>query len=181
MGEARQRGEGVIHINYLQTTLTFPISSSHLQLLLSQERTRGQNKQSRQLWLTLGLRSPCPLLYAPHPTALSATENPSPSPACPSGRHNILKPKCCAPVSCHIRQPKAALAKGHWINMFFSAVSRTQPRHLLKSVLWHVLHRSLRSWVTRSLGGPSKSAAKLKWSTATSAPRGPMMSETGGR
>lgn len=71
-------------------------AASTSQPLLSQERTRGHSKQSGQLWLTVGLSSPCPVLHAPHPTALSATENPSPSPACPSRRHNILKPKCCA-------------------------------------------------------------------------------------
>lgn len=101
------------------------------------------------------------------------------SPGLPPRGHNVLKPKCCASVSCHLRQLKAALAKGHLINMFFYAVSRTQPRHLLKSLLRHVLHQSLRSWVTRSLGCSSKNAAKLKRSTTTSAPHG-MVRETGG-
>lgn len=146
---------------------------------MAQERTRGHSKQSRHLWLSVGLRAS--VSHGHHPRSLSATKNPRPSPACPPRGHNILKTKCCAPVSCHTRELEAALAKGHLINMFFYAVSRTQPRHLLKSVLWHVLHRSLRSWVTRSLGCSSESAAKLKRSTPTPAPHRPMMSETGGR
>lgn len=148
---------------------------------MTQERTHGHSKQGRHLWLSVGLRVSSPLPHPHRPTALSATENPNPPPACPPQWHNILKPKCCAPISCHVRQLEAALAKGHLINMFFYAVSRTRPRHLLKSVLWHALHQSLRSWVTQSLDCSSESAAKLKRSTATSAPHGPVMSGTGGR
>lgn len=146
---------------------------------MTQEKKRGCSKQIRHHWLSVGSRAPSPLPWSiPSSNSPFSYQNPSLL-ACPPRGHNALKLECCAPVSCHLRQLKAVLAKGHLINMFFYAVSRTQPRHLLKSVLRHVLHQSLRSWVTRSLGWSSKNAAKLKRSTTTSAPHR-VMSETGG-
>lgn len=145
----------------------------------TQERTHGRSKQSRHLRLSVGLRVPSPLPRLHRP--FQPPKSPSPSPTYPPRRHHVLKPERRAPVRCHTRQLEAALAKGHLINLFFCAVSRTQPRHLLKRALWHALHRSLRSWVTRSLGCSSESGCQAETEHPDLSSSGPVMSETGGK
>lgn len=139
----------------------------------TQERTHGRSKQSRHLRAP----SPLPRLHRP----FQPPKSPSPSPTYPPRRHHVLKPERRAPVRCHTRQLEAALAKGHLINLFFCAVSRTQPRHLLKRALWHALHRSLRSWVTRSLGCSSESGCQAETEHPDLSSSGPVMSKTGGK